>query len=701
MISRKTVINLLSLPVFVKPWRHALRAYLKRKLLTCGYFCGKEFARFRERMRVYRKAPASFAFPAEAHPLVSIVIPVYNQYHYTRLCLWSILQNTADVPYEVILADDCSTDETRTISERIRNINVVRPEANLRFLRNCNHAARHARGKYVLFLNNDTQVQPDWLKPLLDLIESDDGIGMVGSQLIYPDGLLQEAGGIVFKDASGYNYGWMDLPVKEDCRYVKEVDYVAGAAIMLKRALWEELGGFDERFAPAYYEDTDLAFQIRQKGLKVVYQPESRVVHFEGRSNGTDISSGQKAYQVVNQKKFYDKWKDVLQKDHGTAADLFLARDRSLGRKTLLFVDQNILTYDRDTGSRASFQYVKFFVKHGFNVKFLPLGNAPQDYHLAALQQMGVEVLCLFGSPKDACVDWLRRNGAHVDYVYLNRPDVAAAFLGPLREYTSAKIVYQGHDLHFRRMQRHYELTGSEEALADARKFERIEREVVPQMDVVTYFSEEEIAEVRGWGVEKPLAVLPLYLLDMDRTARAPSYSASRRADILYVGGYRHLPNADAALYLVREIMPTVWRALPEMKVHLVGANPTEEIQALASDRVVVHGAVSDDELERLYAHVRMSVIPLRFGAGVKGKVLESLYHGVPVATTSVGMQGIPACGCVSVKDAAGDLAEEVVRLYADAAALDEMAREARSFIAAHYSENAARMTFSQWMEIG
>src|SRR5699024_4776423 len=160
----------------------------------------------------------------------------------------------------------------------------------------------------ILFLNNDTQVTEGWLSSLVKLIESDSTIGMVGSKLVYPDGRLQEAGGIIWSDGSGWNYGRMDDPDKPEYNYVKDVDYISGASIMIRRELWEQIGGFDVRYTPAYCEDADLAFEVRKAGYRVVYQPLSKVIHFEGVSNGTDVNgTGLKRYQVENFKKLKEK----------------------------------------------------------------------------------------------------------------------------------------------------------------------------------------------------------------------------------------------------------------------------------------------------------------------------------------------------------------------------------------------------------
>ena len=251
-------------------------------------------------------------------PSASIIIPVYNQAHYTRQVIEQ-LQLTLPAVFngEVIVVDDCSTDETPDMLPALAQawpvLKVMRNPENLGFIGSCNRGAEAATGTFILFLNNDTLPQPGWFLSLLDTFERYDDAGAAGGKLIYPDGTLQEAGGIIFSDGSGWNFGRNDPAIDHPLyNHVREVDYCSGALLMTRRETFHALGGFDTRYQPAYYEDTDYCFKLRREGLKVYYQPESVVVHFEGISSGTDLTAGVKKHQVINKKKFIEKWREVL-----------------------------------------------------------------------------------------------------------------------------------------------------------------------------------------------------------------------------------------------------------------------------------------------------------------------------------------------------------------------------------------------------
>lgn len=633
----------------------------------------------------------------EGGPLVSIVLPAYNEVAYTYACIRSIIEHTdaEKTPYEVILADDLSTDATVEIDKYITGLRISRGTENQGFLKNCNRAAELAAGRYILFLNNDTKVTDGWLQSLTDMMERDGSIGMCGSKLIYPDGRLQEAGGIIWSDASGWNYGRLDDPDKPEYNYVKDVDYISGAAIMIRAELWKEIGGFDERYAPAYCEDSDLAFEVRKHGKRVVYQPESVVVHFEGISNGTDVEgTGLKRYQKINNEKFREKWAEELKKQqiNDGSPDPFTARDRSAGKKCILVIDHYVPTWDKDAGSRTTYQYIRMFLKKGFNVKFLGDNFLHEEPYTSELEQLGVEVL--YGDEyKLGIFDWIRKNAAHIDIAYLNRPHIATKYIDFLKDETGIKCIYYGHDLHFLRLGREYELTDDIRFKREAEYWKSVELSVMDRADMVYYPSEVEIEAIRKLRPDIKARAITAYT--WDEFPELPSDEETREG-MLFVGGFAHPPNEDAMLWFAKDIWPAIREELPEAKLYVAGSHVTEAVEELGSiDGIEILGFVSDERLRELYDSTRLVVVPLRYGAGVKGKVVEALYHDCVVVTTEVGAEGIPDADSVmavteSGPDEASDLAQDVVKLYKDDAFCSTIRQAAASYVRQHYSMDAA-----------
>lgn len=258
--------------------------------------------------------------PSKAAAGVSIVIPVHNAVEHTSNCLAAVratLGTRKDI--ELIVVDDASTDDTaRTLTEmsaREPRLKVIRSQENQGFVASANLGAAAASNEILVFLNNDTIPLPGWLDALVATFKQYPQCGAAGGKLLFPDGRLQEAGGVVFRDGSAAHFGRNDADCDKSLfDYVRPVDYCSGALLATKRNVFRELGGFDSAFAPGYYEDTDYCFRMRARGLTVLYQPRCAVVHLEGASAGTDLAHGMKRFQVVNQEKFTKRWQDALQK---------------------------------------------------------------------------------------------------------------------------------------------------------------------------------------------------------------------------------------------------------------------------------------------------------------------------------------------------------------------------------------------------
>jgi len=634
------------------------------------------------------------SFEKHSTPTVSIVIPVYNQWNYTYSCLKSIFTNTGQVSYEIIIADDMSSDETTRISDYIENIKIVRDGENRGFLLNCNNATKYAEGKYILFLNNDTQVQAGWLDSLVELIESDQQIGMVGSKLVYPDGRLQEAGGIIWNDASGWNYGRLDDPANPEYNYVKEVDYISGAAIMIRQQIWKDIGGFDERYVPAYFEDSDLAFEVRKHGYKVMLQPKSVVVHFEGISHGKDISEGVKRYQELNKLKFVEKWSNELSKNHfKNGENVFKARDRSKDKKTILVIDHYVPHFDKDAGSRTTYQYLKLFVEMGLNVKFIGDNYYKHEPYTSELEKLGIEVLYNPNNHKNI-VGWIKSNSDAIDYAYINRPHISIKYIDMLKKYTHAKVIYYGHDLHFLREYREYELTGNESLKKSADEWKKTEFTLYEKSDVVYYPSDVEVNEIKKYYPNINAKAIPAYIFDRKEINEHGQFDS--REGLLFVGGFNHKPNLDAVLWFVSSVYPEIIKKCPEMKFYIVGSKPPKEIKSLASKNIIVTGFVSDEELIEFYNTCKLVVVPLRYGAGVKGKVIEALYNRVPVVTTTVGAEGIQEVGNIlTIADTESDFANKVLDLYDDVESLQVISEASLDYVNRHFTAEAVKKIIS------
>jgi GT2 family glycosyltransferase len=640
-----------------------------------------------ERPLLYLPAPqpfAPFSVPYDAAPQASIIIPVFNQFEHTLSCLRAIAGHAPAMAIEVIVVDDGSSDETLATLPQVSGLRYHRRASNGGFIAACNDGAAMARGEVLVFLNNDTVPQPGWLEALLATFSQHANVGLVGAKLVYPDGTLQEAGGWVFADGSAANRGRFLSPEDPRFNYLLDVDYCSGAAIAVRKPMFDALGGFGDEFMPAYYEDTDLAFKVREAGQRVVYQPRAVVVHLEGATAGTDVRTGPKAHQVRNQVTFAGKWHDVLANHPGPFADG--ERHRHAGRRRVLVIDEYTPRPDRDSASLRLVNLMRLFIAQGAQVTFLPTSLNHDGASTQALQALGIEA---WYAPFARSVPaWLRAHAAGFDLIVVCRHHVMQPLLPLLRQCAPrAMLAFDTVDLHYLREQRGAQMVGDPALLKAADRTRRSELELINRSDVTLVVSEVERALL---AEDAPGARVDV-LSNLHELA-APGLPFGERRDVVFVGGFRHPPNVDAVLWFASEVWPSVHAAEPDMVFHCIGGDTSPEIEALAErPGIRVHGHVPD--IDPYMAGARVSVAPLRYGAGVKGKVNLSMAHGQPVVATSCAVEGMHLRDGedVLVADAPQDFAAAVLRAYRDPALWAQLAANGRDNVARHFSLDAGR----------
>ncbi|MGC1324019.1 MAG: glycosyltransferase [Candidatus Udaeobacter sp.] len=627
----------------------------------------------------------SICFPQHEEVDVSIIIPVFNQLEYTHACLASLHAVQEQPRFEVIVVDDCSTDSTPEVLPEVDGITYLRNERNSGFVASCNAGAKAARGKYLVFLNNDTLVKPGWLTALLDTFKEERRAGIVGSKLLYPDGRLQEAGGIIWQDASGWNYGKFDDPGKPEYNYLRDVDYCSAAALMVPKALFESVGGFDSRYAPGYYEDTDLGFKVRQAGYRVLYQPLSEVIHYEGATGGTDISTGAKKHQEINRSTFAEVWTDELAKRPSNGDVTFLQRPRTPSGKNILVIDHHLPMPDRDSGSLRMFQILKILHRLGHRVTFLPDNLADMPSYTCELQKRGIQVV---HHPYVKRVrDYLISHGRMFDVVVLSRCDFARKHIEDVRLHApQSRIIFDTVDVHYLREQREAQLTQDPDVRRKAQERQLVEDYLIKEADetwVVSPIEQQMLQE--NW----PHKSIQLVSNIVDVTGPVTPFALRR--DWLFIGGFQHRPNIDAVLFFMEEIYPLVRDRLPDTKFYIIGDKAPPEIVALASDRIIVAGLQRN--VRSFFDSVRLSVAPLRFGAGIKGKINQSMAFGVPVVATSIAVEGMNVTDHehVLVADEPQDFASALIELYESEELWKRLSQNGISKTQELYSTDAAR----------
>jgi len=599
-------------------------------------------------------------------PRASIVIVCHRRVDLLGDCLRSLERGLAPgVASEAIVLFNGTPAPAR---ERVRPLlggaRVLVSDVNLGFAAGNNRAAGQAIGEYLVFLNDDAVVQPGWLEALVSTADAHPDAGAVGSRILLPDGTLQEAGSVIWSDGSSIGVG-RGLPRgSRRYDYLREVDYASACSLLVRRASFERLGGFDERYFPAYNEDLDLALGIHRLGQRVLYQPRSVVVHHE---SGSGLES--RTFLILRGRALLrEKWGRELERfptpapTSPTAIELAVHRARRSPRR-LLIVDDRLPSPGMGSGFPRMFAAIRELALGGYAVALTPTASAAGDRR--ALQDLGVEVV------DDELRAHLSTPGVLYDAVVISRPhNFEKAVRAVRRHQPQAALIYDAEALFHRRLQREAAITRATDPAAADRLLARAEYErererwIARTADRVVAVSPVEADVLRTVRGHSPVEIHDGFSSQIAMSARG--FAQRRGAAFVagWLGGYPS-PNTDALEWFVGRVLPVLKRRLPWVLLTVTGANPPAEMLGLAGPSVRFVGHVAD--LADLYDAVRVAVVPTRYGAGIKNKALEALQFGVPVVASAIGAEGIDAgAPALEVSDDPDEFAQRVLALLTD-----------------------------------
>lgn len=621
-------------------------------------------------------------------PKISIIIITYNQVEALKRNILNIETLTTYKNYEIIIVTN-NHDENSEMRKYLKTLShqVFVYDEEYSFGGMNNFGASKATGEFLLFLNDDVEVaSPNWLEGFLSLALNEK-VGVVGAKIIFPNNTLQDCGGIVWKDGNAWNYGRFFKPNDPKCNYVRNVDYITGACLFVKKEIFDRVGKFDTSYHPAYWEDTDLCFSILKEGYSVLYQPLSKVIHYEGQTQGTDTSKGIKSYQIVNQKKFYEKWKPLLENRlSGSISNSFLERDRRDGLN-ILYIDHYVPESDKDSGSLRTFNMLGILSYMKNKVTLWPNNLKKTLPYVTELQQKGIEVV--YGRNNfDRFLDE-RKNV--FDVAILTRPYIAVKYIDKIKEkMPNCRIIFDTMDLHYLRMERQAAIVEKKQA-AQAVMMKKLEFSLIRKSDLTILTSPIEYNILNKEDLQSTFAILPNIHAELEKQVEP----FEKRNDIMFIGGFLHDPNIDAIRYFIKEIWPTIKEKIPDVKLFIIGSNPTEEVKKLSTKDVIVTGFVKD--LQPYYDKCKIMIAPLRYGAGIKGKITQSLTKGLPLITTPIGAEGMDledGKHCMISENSKG-FAEKAIQVYNDDKLWSKLSENGMQ-IAQDYSAEKAKACFEK-----
>ena len=616
-------------------------------------------------------------FPKFKDINLSIIIVLYNQAHLSFLCLKSILRH-ADVEYEVVIIDNASTDETEDLLLQIDNAKVIRNKENIGFLKAVNQGSKVAKGKYVLLLNNDAMLEERSLSSAIHTIEEDESIGAVGGKIKLVDGTLQEAGNIVWNDGSCIGYGRGDDPDDPQFMFKRQVDYCSGAFLLFRKTDFLNLNGFDNRFSPAYYEETDFCIQLNKSGLKTVYDPNVVIMHYEFASSGN--VSDALSLQEKNKKTLAAKHEEWLEKKYPPSEENILIARSANDYRNILLIDDRVPHPSLGSGYPRCANILNTLASFNFNVTLYPL-QFPMDDWKSCYETLDDSIEVILGKGKSGLYDFLESRKGYFQYIIVSRVHNMEAFEDIVMKeeqfLEDVKIIYDAEALTASREIIRAFLLG--QVITDDEQNAMIKNEVGRSSiaDSVVAVSKQEAEVYRSHGIKS------VHVLGHMMTTSPGNNNFVDREGLLFVGALRDegSPNVDSLLWFCVNVLPLIEKTLPNIKLYVVGELGAPSLFTIKKENINFLGKIKD--LNDIYNQCRIFIAPTRFAAGIPHKVHEAAAYGIPCVTTPLLAKQLNWSDGeeLLIGDTPEKFAEQCLRLYADQELWGSIRKQALSVI--------------------
>ena len=582
---------------------------------------------------------------------VTIIIPAYNNIQLTMNCLKSISLAKTKVKYKIILIDDCSNEIDIKPFYKIKNIKFIRNKKNIGYLLSNNLAAKEVNTKFIYFLNNDTLVSDYWLDELVDEFYRTPNVGAVGSKMCLSQTKIQEAGGEIRYDFSARNVGKFKNINILKYNFARETSYCSAASLLTITKIFKNRNYFDRRYAPSYCEDSDYCLYLISKGYKVIYQPFSKIIHLESQTS-VNVSEQIKRNNIKLKKK-WKKFKFI--KDLDFRDDL-----NNFNKPKILLIEETFINPDNDAGSVTVYNFIMIFINLGFRVSVYLSTTTFLSNFCLNLMKKKIEFL-------DLTELNLNLNPINFDIIFIFRPS-SYVFLKKIIDLNkinkNTKLIYYGHDLHYLRLEREFKINKKISTYYEAKNIKKIENEIFQNIDCIIVTSSNEINLIKKINSFSKVIKFPLMM-----KSAVTEKEFYERKNICFFGNFLHRPNVDAINFFASEIFPSLKKKIPGIQFHIYGSNiPKDLITKIQNldKKIKVKGFAAD--LKEILNNYKINIVPLRYGAGIKGKIGISLISGLPSIASSIAVEDMDCKNFrdIIICDKKEEYIRNIVQLYSN-----------------------------------